>query len=101
MLDIPAEWLDQLIHAVTTWSIFPPDSFWTQPQNLRGILATLLVCFICGALGSLVVGNRMAFFSDALAHCAFAGVGLGLLLCLLTGAEDAVVRQRITLIMVC
>ena len=28
----------------------------------------------CGAVGSLVVGGRMAFFSDALAHCAFAGV---------------------------
>jgi zinc transport system permease protein len=33
----------------------------------------------------MVVGNRMAFFSDALAHCAFAGVGLGLLLGFLAG----------------
>jgi zinc transport system permease protein len=40
------------------------------------------VCIICGAVGSLVVGNRMAFFSDALAHCAFAGVTLGVLLSL-------------------
>ena len=31
-------------------------------------------------VGSLVVGNRMAFFSDAMAHCAFAGVALGLLI---------------------
>src|SRR5271170_104116 len=99
MLDIPAAWLDQLIHAVSTWSIFADDSFWAQPQNLLGVLATLLVCFICGAMGSLVVGNRMAFFSDALAHCAFAGVGLGLLLCIFAGTPDDLVRQRILLIM--
>jgi zinc transport system permease protein len=42
----------------------------------------------------------MAFFSDALAHCAFAGVGLGLLLCILTDTPDQLVRQRILLIMV-
>jgi len=51
-------------------------------------------------MGSLVVGNRMAFFSDALAHCAFAGVGLGLLLCILADTPDAQVRQNITLVMV-
>ncbi|MBI1830333.1 MAG: metal ABC transporter permease [Planctomycetes bacterium] len=68
---------------------------------MRGLIATLLVCFICGAMGSLVIGNRMAFFSDALAHSAFAGVGLGLLVCLLAGTDDdRIVRERITLIMV-
>ena len=52
-------------------------------------------------MGSLVVGNRMAFFSDALAHCAFAGVGLGLLLCVLAGHPTMnSSAQRITLIMV-
>jgi zinc transport system permease protein len=44
----------------------------------------------------------MAFFSDALAHCAFAGVGLGLLFSLLAGTDnDETIRQRITTIMVC
>ena len=99
MLDLPAEWLDQLIFAFRTLP-WPEDSFPTHAHNVRGILATLVVCFICGAMGSLVVGNRMAFFSDALAHCAFAGVGLGLLICLIAGTEDDLVRQRITLIMV-
>jgi zinc transport system permease protein len=51
-------------------------------------------------VGALVVGNRMAFFSDALAHCAFAGVGFGLLLAILTDTPDELVRQRITLVMV-
>jgi zinc transport system permease protein len=41
------------------------------------MLALALVSLTCGAVGSMVVGSRMAFFSDALAHCAFAGVSLG------------------------
>src|SRR6267378_2092843 len=101
MLDVPADWLDQILFAISAWSIWPDDSFWRYPLNLGGVLATLLVCFICGAMGSLVVGNRMAFFSDALAHFAFAGVGLGLLISIVCGAEnDEAVRQQITLIMV-
>jgi zinc transport system permease protein len=99
MLDMPAEWLNRLVHAICKLP-WPAESFPTHDHNVRGILATLVVCFVCGALGSLVVGNRMAFFSDALAHCAFAGVALGLLLCLLTDSSDVVVRQLITLIMV-
>ena len=102
MLEMPAAHLDQFIHLICGLPIWPPESFMTHDHNVRGILATLVVCFICGAMGSLVVGNRMAFFSDALAHCAFAGVGLGLLICLLAGSDDdQLVRQRITLIMVC
>jgi zinc transport system permease protein len=100
MLDLPAEWLDQIIDWVCKLP-WPADTIFTHDHNVRGILATLIVCLICGAMGSLVVGNRMAFFSDALAHCAFAGVGLGLLLCLLAHTPDDLVRQRITLIMVC
>jgi zinc transport system permease protein len=96
----PAEWLDQAIDLVRQLPIWPADTFPTYHDNLRAFVATLVVCFICGAMGSLVVGNRMAFFSDALAHCAFAGVGLGLLICLLSNTEDDHVRQWITLIMV-
>jgi len=36
-----------------------------------------LVALACGAVGSLVVGARMAFFSDALAHVSFASVSIG------------------------
>src|SRR5579862_5560808 len=101
MLDVPAEWLDWLIFRICDLPMWPAESFATHDHNVRGLLATLVVCFICGAMGSLVVGNRMAFFSDALAHCAFAGVGLGLLVCLLMNTADDMVRQWITLIMVC
>lgn len=100
MLEVPAEWLDLAIDGVTTLPILPAGSFFTLDFNVRGILATLVVCFICGAMGSLVVGNRMAFFSDALAHCAFAGVALGLLLCIMTDTPDELVRQRIVFMMV-
>ena len=44
---------------------------------MQALLALILVSLVCGAVGSLVVGGRMAFFSDALAHCAFAGISLG------------------------
>jgi zinc transport system permease protein len=77
------DWLETAINALAR--LFPPDLLLSSPGNLRGLIAVILVCIVCGAVGSLVVGNRMAFFSDALAHCAFAGVALGLLTGLLAG----------------
>jgi len=55
--------------------------------ELGSLLAVLLVTIICGLVGALVVGNRMAFFSDAMAHCAFAGVALGVVLTLIVGGR--------------
>src|SRR3979490_2696050 len=63
----------------------PEDTFFSQGFAVSGVWAIVMVRLICGAIGSLVVGNRMAFFSDALAHCAFAGVALGLVTGLLAG----------------
>ena len=60
--------------------LFPEGSFLAQLFNLRALIALILVGSICGLMGSMVVGSRMAFFSDALAHCAFAGVSIGFLL---------------------
>lgn len=55
---------------------------------LRAVLAVAAVSVTCGLVGSLVVGNRMAFFSDAMAHTAFAGVAFALLgIVVLTGAR--------------
>jgi zinc transport system permease protein len=53
--------------------------------QIGALLAVILVGLICGMVGTLVVGNRMAFFSDAMAHCAFAGVALGVLITLIIG----------------
>jgi zinc transport system permease protein len=69
MSELLAQIIDQIAAGLGTYSFV-----------VRGALAVILVSLICGGVGSLVVGNRMAFFSDALAHCAFAGVSLGILL---------------------
>ncbi len=66
-------WLDRVV--VEFSQLWPEGTFFSVGFHVYGLLAVLLVSATCGAVGSLVVGNRMAFFSDALAHCAFAGVG--------------------------
>ena len=68
-------WLDQILNSFA--ANFSEGAFFNQVFNLRAMLALALVSLTCGAVGSMVVGSRMAFFSDALAHCAFAGVSLG------------------------
>ena len=46
---------------------------------LNSMLAVVLLGTTCGMVGSTVVANRMAFFSDAMAHTAFAGISFALL----------------------
>jgi zinc transport system permease protein len=50
------------------------------PFMQRAVLAGLLVGGLASYLGVLVVQRRLSFLGDGLAHAAFAGVGLGLLL---------------------
>ncbi|QVL33389.1 metal ABC transporter permease [Telmatocola sphagniphila] len=68
--------------------------------EVRSFWAIIMVCTISGMVGSLVVGNRMAFFSDAMAHCAFAGIGLGALVALYFGGQLDRYQFMIPLIMV-
>jgi zinc transport system permease protein len=75
---VEPNWIERAIEAVCR--LFPADSFFNRSLNLQATVALVLVSLTCGAVGSLVVGGRMAFFSDALAHCAFAGVSIGFLL---------------------
>jgi zinc transport system permease protein len=62
---------------------------WIGPDwhnyHVGAFLSVLLISTICGLVGALVVGNRMAFFSDAMAHVAFAGISLGLIIALYMG----------------
>jgi zinc transport system permease protein len=76
------EWVNSRVLDLRDWSIdhFGRDSIFSQAFMLRGILGVVLVSLICGAYSSLVVSNKMAFFSDALAHCAFAGIAVGYIL---------------------
>ncbi len=71
------EWVEQVIRAFCAH--FDRASFFSSDQQVMALLALGLVGISCGAVGSVVVGTRMAFFSDALAHCAFAGIGIGFL----------------------
>jgi zinc transport system permease protein len=57
--------------------------------ELGALLAIVLIGGVCGMVGALVVGNRMAFFSDAMAHCAFAGISLGLIIAFAMGFTPA------------
>src|SRR5215471_13281616 len=95
-----SRWLDEAIRAFN--DLFPPFTFFNIDFQVRGTLAVLLVGLVCGAVGSLVVGNRMAFFSDALAHCTFAGIALGLLMGVLAGLtpHSPIYRLAVNVIMV-
>ena len=54
---------------------------WWQYEFMRNaFLAVLLIMPLFTLLGTMVVNNGMAFFSDALGHSALTGVGLGMLL---------------------
>lgn len=46
----------------------------------NALLAVLLVTPLFGLLGTMVVSNRMAFFSDSLGHGAFTGIAIGVLM---------------------
>lgn len=46
----------------------------------NALLGILLVTPIFGILGTMIVNNRMAFFSDSLGHSALAGIAIGVLL---------------------
>ncbi len=46
----------------------------------NALLGVLLVTPIFGLLGTMVVSNRMAFFSDAIGHSALTGIAIGVLL---------------------
>ena len=86
-MDTLIAWLDSLIASIN--QLAPADTFFTYGFNLRAFVAIIMVSVICGAIGSQVVGNRMSFFSDALAHCAFAGLAVAFLLFLALGLAQA------------
>lgn len=68
---------------MNTWhallSLLPFE--WAQFAFMRtALLAVLIVSPLFAVMGTLVVNNRMAFFSDAIGHASLTGVGLGVLL---------------------
>jgi zinc transport system permease protein len=74
-------WGGDILQAVdgALYRILPAK--WGSYQFMRfALLECILLAPICAAIGVKVVNFRMAFFSDAISHAAFAGVALGLLL---------------------
>lgn len=65
-----------MFEALTSW--------WQYDFMRSAFFAVLLIMPLFAMLGTMVVSNGMAFFSDALGHSALTGVGLGVLL----GAAD-------------
>ncbi len=57
----------------------------------NAFLAVLLITPVFGILGTIIVNNRMAFFSDALGHGAFTGIAIGSVLGILQPIWSAVV----------
>ena len=90
---MPDVWMADLIRSLA-------DLFGTELFVVKALLTLVVMCLLCGMVGALVVGNRMAFFSDAMAHCAFAGVALGTLSVLLTGAGKGAQSWVVPLVMV-
>lgn len=57
-----------------------PFSMFSYDFMKNAFLATLLIAPLFALLGTMAVNNKMAFFSDALGHSAFTGIGIGVLL---------------------
>lgn len=54
---------------------------WTQYDFMKNaFLAILIITPLFGIFGTMIVNNRLAFFSDALGHSAFTGIALGIIL---------------------
>ena len=53
---------------------------WIEYNFMKNaLIAIILITPLFGILGTMIVNNRMAFFSDALGHSALTGVGIGVI----------------------
>ncbi len=53
---------------------------WIQYDFMKNALvAILIITPLFGLLGTMIVNNRMAFFSEALGHSAFTGIAIGII----------------------
>lgn len=54
---------------------------WIQHEFMKNaLLAVILVTPMFGLMGTMVVSNKMAFFSDSIGHSALTGIAIGVLL---------------------
>jgi zinc transport system permease protein len=68
--------MDTIYKIMETLLPFP----WIQYDFMKNaLLAVLIITPLFGILGTMIVNNKMAFFSDALGHSALTGVAIGTL----------------------
>lgn len=70
-----------LRHLLQRWSQlgFMPDSL-KYAFVANSVISILIIGPVLGALGTMVVSKRLAFFSNAVGHAALTGVAIGILL---------------------
>ena len=67
----------EALHAIIG-SILPFD--WAAHAFMKNaLIAVMIIAPILGMLGTMVISNRMAFFSDALGHASLTGVAIGVM----------------------
>ncbi len=64
----------------TSWLSALPLPFLQYEFMRNAFLGILLIAPLFGLSGTLVVSNRLSFYSDALGHSALAGIAIGTLL---------------------
>lgn len=57
-----------------------PYDFISYDFMKNALLAILIITPLFGVLGTMIVNNKLAFFSDALGHSAFTGMAIGIIL---------------------
>ncbi|MDR1628060.1 MAG: metal ABC transporter permease [Oscillospiraceae bacterium] len=54
---------------------------WVEFNFMKNaFIAILLISVLFGIVSTMIVNNKMSFFSDALGHCVFTGIALGVML---------------------
>ena len=54
---------------------------WVEFSFMKNaFLAVLLIAPLFGLIGTMIVNNKMSFFSDAMGHCALTGIAIGVML---------------------
>lgn len=57
-----------------------PFQFMSYDFMKNALIAVLIITPLFGILGTMIVNNKLAFFSDALGHSAFTGMAIGVIL---------------------
>ena len=65
---------------------------WTEFGYMKNaLLAIILITPLFGLVGTMIVNNKMAFFSDALGHSALTGIAIGVML----GIDNYVISMMV------